>query len=95
MGELAPGHDSHAIVVEIICSSNGRDLGSAEPREVMLSSPSVALFVSRVLAEMTLYPRAEWTEGLPSFLYSVEYVCASRLGRRIECVHPPRLFLSS
>jgi hypothetical protein len=41
-------------------------LGGAEPREVTLPWPSVVLFVSRVLTEATLCPRAGRLEGLSS-----------------------------
>lgn len=66
MGELAPSRDSHTIVVGIIRLSIGWDLSGAEPREVTLPWPSVVLFVSRVLTEATLCPRAGRLEGLSS-----------------------------
>jgi hypothetical protein len=66
MGELVPSRDSHTVVVRIIRPSIGRDLGGAEPREVTLPCPSVVLFISRVLTEATLCPRARRLEGLSS-----------------------------
>jgi hypothetical protein len=46
MGELAPDHDSHAVVVGIVRPSIGRDLGGAEPRGVTLPSPGVVFSIN-------------------------------------------------
>jgi hypothetical protein len=49
----------------------GWDVGGAEPRGVMSLSPGVVLSSSGVLPKVTLCPRTERSEGMPSFLYLV------------------------
>lgn len=95
MGDLAPGCDSHAIVVGILCPSIKQDLDGSHPCGVTLLSPCVVLSVSEMLTEVMLCPRAGQSEGHLSFLYSAECACVSRPHKRIECAHPLILFLAT